>query len=603
MGWSSVSPIPRFRATFAVLLAAVAHLWLQAGALASKPGYSLADFRNYFPYDQESYLAIAINARNGSVAAVEPFTDTGSSYYPRLYYQVMGVLARIVGMDTVVMWTVLGLLVQVLLVLAIGATCVLLTRRWWTGVLGALPFVIGTFSTITTGNWYAVLGSHGVLWGAYGVLFALNGESASLCIAGIGLLALLLVGAGRIREQWRAPVAVLACAAVGALANVQTYSFLTAVYLFAFVAAVFGLLRAGSRVLTLLSIAALAAVLLAGSPVAQVLGPLPMLVLGLLPTLPGLWALVCRWRAPALSCVLATVLTASPTVVATAVGVAKRDPFLLFRESSPAGAHLGVPVAAGLAAGTVLLLTLLLVLVAGIHRRKPLWVACSLGGGIGWALIATNDRWGANQEPYRLWIDGFALVAIALVPLAALVATRYLGHRQPAEEKQAEEKPATVTLSRASRRWAAAGLAAVLLLAGASATDWWSFLRFTRDQGLLSYTSSQAMALPAAISAGGPNSLVLPDPCISPFVLKEQTGARIAFYNLGLAWPDRETAMRKLLAARAAGVFDVDAARAAGVTHVLTDSTCTQRWSGPGLQRISAVGYGGGAALLLLRLT
>ncbi len=71
----------------------------------------LGGFRGYFSYDQLSYAAIASNVSVGASGFVEPFTLTGTSYYPSLWYQVIGVLARISGLPVYVLWTVLGLLV------------------------------------------------------------------------------------------------------------------------------------------------------------------------------------------------------------------------------------------------------------------------------------------------------------------------------------------------------------------------------------------------------------------------------------------------------------------------------------------------------------
>jgi len=599
-------PVPRVprrlarrRAVGAVLSAAVVHLLLQAAPLALTPGYSVAGFRRYFPYDQLSYLAIAVNARHGSVAAVEPFTETGSNYYPRLYYQVMGLLARLFRADTVSVWTVLGLVVQVVLVVAVGTACVVLTRRWWTGVLGALPFVIGTFSTSTSssGNWYSVLDSHGVLWGAYGVLFTLNGEAASLCLAGVALLALLIVATGHVRGRAAAVTAVLALGLIGALANVQTYSFLTAVYLVVFTGGVLGLVRARSALLVAVSVVLLAALLVAGPTLASGAGPLATLVAGAVPAVPGLLVLLRGHRVPVLLGALAAGLTASPTVVSTVLGVAGNDPFLVYRDSS--SSNLGVPVWTGVRAGAVLLVALALVLVAGEHKRRPVWFATAAGAGLAWALVSTNDRWGANQEPYRFWIDGFTLIATVLVPLGAMVAAEYLGSR--AQTAKASSIEATRALGAlAPRVLAASALALVLVMIGVASEDFVGFTRYVRAGGLISFDTPQARAMPTALEMGAADGLVLPDPCVDPFTLKAVTGARVAFYNLGLAWPQEEPPMRQLLAARSMGTLDVDAARAAGVTEVLVDSTCAASWPGTGLTRLGAVDYGTAGANLQL---
>ena len=114
----------------ALLVAAAVHLWAQAGMMLTVPGWTAGTFRNYYVPDQLAYLAIATDWSTGTTGSVEPFTETGSIYYPRLYYQFLGTVARLTGTTAATAWTVVGLTVQVLLVAMIGLTAVLLTRRW-----------------------------------------------------------------------------------------------------------------------------------------------------------------------------------------------------------------------------------------------------------------------------------------------------------------------------------------------------------------------------------------------------------------------------------------------------------------------------------------
>ena len=79
------------------------------------PGFSLHQFKAYFANDQQSYLTIAVDFANGDFRSVEPYTQTGSIYYPRAYYQAIGLLARLTHSDPVVWWWIGSLGSQALL--------------------------------------------------------------------------------------------------------------------------------------------------------------------------------------------------------------------------------------------------------------------------------------------------------------------------------------------------------------------------------------------------------------------------------------------------------------------------------------------------------
>jgi hypothetical protein len=459
-----------------------------------------------------------------------------------------------------------------------------LSGRRWTGLLAPLPFVVGTLSTLGGHGWYTALDSHAVLWGAYGVLFTLNGESVSLCLGGCALLALVCVADGRVGPRARLPLAVLACLVVGATAAIQTYSFLTAVYLSAYVAAVLALLLSRARLsvpLGVLSVALLVGLVRIGPAVASSAGPLTVLVTGLLPAVPGLVAVLVRWRWRALACGLAAGLGAAPQVVWTLHGVHVGDPFLTYRSVS--SKDLGVGTAPGLLAAACPLLALVLLGVAGIATRRALWVAAPLGAVPAWAVLAANDRWGANQEPYRLWIDGFALVVATALPLVV---------------------QAAVELCSARHRWwarvpAALASLAVLGLVASSLGDFAGFWRYGRTGiAMIDYDTGQGDAVAALVGPASPRASVaalrLPDTCLDPFMVKTRAQLGTAFYNYGMAWPAHEGAMGRLMAARTAGDLDVADARTAGATLVLTDSTCSASWPtryAGDLQHVAARSY------------
>ncbi|GHS88231.1 hypothetical protein AGMMS50218_11750 [Actinomycetota bacterium] len=564
-------PVRVWLAAAAVLAAVVVHLAAQAGMMLRWAGWDGTDFRSYYWSDQLAYLAIATNAAHGDLSSVEPLTQTGTIYYPRAYYLALGTVAHLTGTHAATMWTVLGLLAQAVLVAMVGGTCVLLTRRWWVGLVGFTPFLLGTFSWLD-GSWVTPLGSHAVLWGPFGVLFTLNGESVALCVAGVALLALLLVASGRVPHRLVRPLSLAACLTVGLLASVQTYSFLVSVFLLAGCAAAIGLVRAPARRDLAWTGVLLVLVLAAGPFLAEHVGPLATLAAALLPALPGLLSLVRvtgRW---VLWCAAAVVAGAAPQVLVTVFGILGDDPFLLYRDSS--SRDLGVPWPTGLLAAGAALPALVLVAVVGWRRRAVLWAALPVALAVVWALLATNDRWGANQEPYRFWLDTYVLVAVLLVPLGTWVAVDTWARRTAATEPAARPGATVRPLSRRGRVVTLGAVLAVVAVAAASGPDWLLFRQAAAAEGYLRLAAPQYVAAAQLADETG-GGLVLTDTCLDPLFLKATWGGPVAAFNRGLAWPDHLEAIEVTLAARAAGVVDESAAGQAGVRWVLTSTACS----------------------------
>jgi hypothetical protein len=586
--------VRRLQATlagFSVLGAVGIHLVGQAGMMLRWPGWHPSMFRNYYWSDQLAYLSIATNAAHGDLSAVEPLTLTGSNYYPRAHYLLIGVLARLTSTSAATMWTVLGLLAQCLLVAAVGAACVLLTRRWWAGFFGFVPFVLGTFSWFVSKSWMTTMDSHAVLWGPFGVLYTLNGESVALCLAGVALLGLVVVGASRVPARAVWPVALAACFVVGFLANIQTYSFLVSTFLLAGGAAAVGLTRAPSRRGMASTLGLLAVVVVAGPVVREQVGPLAALALGLLPAVPGLLTLArsTSWRVAWGA--VAVGLGASPQIGATLLGLANNDPFLTYRESSSQG--LGVPWATGLVAAGAVLPAIAFVIVVGWRTRRTLWIALPSAGAVVWALLALNDHWGANQEPYRFWLDTYVLVATVLVPLVAWVAVDTWTRRQsPAGPVDVDPRG----LGRTGRLVAVAALVVVVAFAGASSIDWLHFRRDVSSAGYLKLSTPRYVEAADIASAAG-DGLVLTDLCLDPLFFKVNWGGAVAGFNRGLAWPDHVEALDAVLHARATGLVDEAAARTANVRWLITSTACAPAIVVPaGAERVASGEYGADGA-------
>jgi hypothetical protein len=585
----------------AVLVSVAIYLATQVSMLLRQADFSWSSFRNYFTTDQLSYLTMVVNGRNGHFAALEPFTETGANNYPRLYYSGLGLLARVTGLRPVDAWEITGVFLQMLLVAAISLACVLVTRRIWTGLLGAFPLLIGTFASWVGGGWFTQLNSHAVLWGSFGVLFTVNGEAAALSVGGAALVLLLAVFLREgVSPRFRFVVGLVVALIIGVLANVHTYSFLTIAYITAYVVAAYALASTRRRWLLIPSIILLPVVFLVGPPVASHVSQLATLLLGLLPAVPGIIDLIVRTRGRFAIFIGVYAVAAAPQIVGTWLALRAGDPFLNYRVASTQG--LGVPIIEGTLGATALVIPLVLVFIAGVHRKNPLWIGYSVGVTVAWVLVAGNDRWGANQEPYRFWIDAFTITAITIAPVILSVAFAYLGRSSVAaaadetgrERQPIASLPSPSVTSRMTRIVVVVACALVVVVAGLSAKDWYRFYKAEGAQGLMSFDSAQQRVLPQLVS-DRTKGLVVSDTCIDPYGLKIVTDAPVAFFNFGMAWPSQEKQIEDVIVARSSGVLDVKAAKAGGVKWLITDSSCGTNWAEiyrSDLQKVQSVSYG-----------
>jgi hypothetical protein len=595
----------RVAGTLSTLISVGVYFLLFVVPLMRSEDFGWTHFRNYFAFDQYSYLAIARNVQTGDYSAVEPFSQTGANDYPRLYYVFLGSVARILGADLVGTWQVVGIVFQLIMVAAVSALCIRLTRLPWAGTLGIMPFLIGTFAWLRTDSWFHSLESHGVLWSAFGVLFTVNGESAALCLAIVSMCVVMFaVQPGTVRGRTLRIAA--AFAVVGLLANIQTYTFLSSVYLLAFAFASYGLAIKGSRIRIGVSVAVTIFVLVLGPTLSNTAGPLVTLVSGAAGALPGLLEVLKRHRSTFLISAAALMVFAMPTIAGTVLGRVSGDPFLTYREAS--SSNLGVPPGVGVASAAIPLLLLVIILVGGLIARHVLWVSYSSGALIAWVITSTNDLWGANQEPYRFWIGCFTIISATAVPLcASVIVHSWRQWRSRAQDPDPHiRRPVVLALCSAL---------AIVTLTVASLPDYIRFAGYVRAQGTSVMLDSQ-METAARITgdlgtspgSAGPvaQTLLMFDPCIDPLKLKYATGLPIAFYNLGLAWPSAEPQIRELLVERNQGRLDSARAASAGVTHVITTSACTADWSttieGSVVERASYDTVDGPAELSLWRL-
>jgi hypothetical protein len=568
----------RSAAAFAVSEALV--LLALLGPLMGWPWWQ--GFRAYAYPDQLTYASIATNWSLGDGRLVEPFTQTGASFYPSLWYQLMGLVSRLTGVPVYVAWTVMGIVAVSAAVLIVGFLALRMSRRAWAPLLPALAIFTGTLSAFVAGYWFTSLLNHAVLWGPIGALFTLNSEAVGVCLVVIAMTMLMATDPqnGATYRPW---LIVAAAALLGLLANIHTYAFFSGVILATSFAALLALSRSRSRSLIAVTVCLVALVLAIGARVAPVTGPLPVLGLLVLAFAPAGLTLARGKGVLATLTVLAFCLAASPQLVRTAAGLLGGDPFLTFRQLSSRG--LGVAIPSGILAA---LPVLLLGALCGIalwrrhqHSKNALLLALLVGG----AIMSQNDRWGFNQEPYRFWIVFLILAAMLMTPVLAWSVTQR-------------------THLVAGRRVAFVGLGiTAAVIWAASLVDVVSFWHYAAGQGVFSMQDARAAAVRELVHER--EGLLMTSACLEPQVLKVMTGARVAHYNRGLAWPPNAKELYAFQDKARRAAEDPELLQRAGVSYALTDSSCLTEWDftrDPRMIPVTSKSYVGesGAATLTL---
>jgi hypothetical protein len=572
----------------AAAVTAVAVICLQQVAQLRAGRNPLEFLRTEFWHDQLGYLAIAADVARGHFDNSEPVTTTGVSHYPRLYYSFVGVVARIFGLPTVVSWNLVSLLLQLLAVASVALVAGALARRWWVAFAAGLPFFTGTFAYLMSGDgaWYTLLNAHAVLWGPYGVLFSHNAETAGLCVGILAVSGLVWAWRGEARRATRIALTVAAAAAVGMLSSFQTYSFLSMTYLLVFASALGGILVARRWIVpTAISVALVLVVFAVGPLLAERVGQLPTLVFGMLPAAPGLVIAVLRSRGLVAFAAAAAAAAALPQIVYTMSGVVSGDPFLTYRVAS--NHLLGVVSWQALAGASVVLTALIGVTVTAVILRDRLAFTLSATVLAAMPLLALNDVWGANAEPYRFWIEGILLGSIAAVLGIARLSS--VAWARPARSADVVTTAAASLPgeARASRRPRAAAVTLIITTAAAGVLwaaalpDWINSLRDGQMQAVWDpYTAREnaIAALAREAGASADTGLLTTERCIDNRTAKVNSGAPIANYHLGMAWPRERSAIDAIISARDAEMLDPAAMRESDTRWLLTDSSCDSQW-------------------------
>lgn len=569
--------------TVVVVSAVVANLALQLSPLILRGTLELASFRDFYSFDQWGYLAIVRNVIDGVPSTLEPDTETGTNYYPHAYYLLLGLIARLFAWDPITAWNIVGLVLQSALVGTLAYVMIRLSRRIWAGLFAPMPFVAGTFSWLLGGSWFLTLDSHAVLWGPFAVLHTLNGEAAALCVAGMAMLWLIVVWVEPTSERTKLIVTTVVAAVIGALANVQTYSFITASYMVLYVAALWVILARRDVVVGIASALLVPVVFIAGPSVNELGGQLATLVFGLIPVIPAVIRFFISTRGRAVIPAVAFVLAALPQVIHTVNGLVSGDPFLSYRVAS--NVDLGVDADAAVLGALAVIVPILLVVVAGVLRRRVMWIAYGTGMLVAGILLSTNDLWGANAEPYRIWIDVVFFAAVTAAAMSAQVGAEMV-------DRAAEGS------RRANTLVVSAAAVVVVALAVASSNDFVQFVRDDSVHNVVALDTPRDRAILDAVEGipmpGEPvaDELTVADTCIDMKRLKVLTGIPIANYHLGMAWPERYEEVWDVYADRYGAEIDQGHAIEAGVRWVLTDSACGDGWEQTGgLRPIRSVEY------------
>lgn len=584
----------RRRAAILTISGTITSAVIYAGLLwwslvSASPGPFRA-IRTFAWHDQLGYLSMVANVANGDLGNPEPVTQTGVNHYPRAYYTAVGLVARLLDAAPITAWNLTSALLQLVAVISLALCLARVSGRPWAAFFAPVPFFTGVMSTLDPGTttWYRPLESHAVLWGPYGVMFSNNAETAGLSLIVIAFSVVAAVWLRPTRNGIRVGLTVAAAALLGALSSFQTYSFLTGAYVAAFIIAALFLAAPGRKWWLIATGLTVPVLFIAGPSVSEAAGQLPTLVFGLLPAVPGLLRGLLRTRGFLAVYAVVFALAAAPQIVWTLSGVVSGDPFLSYRVAS--NVDLGVVRIGTLVASSAVVAPLALVLVAGLRRRSAPVVAMTGAIAAVWVLLSLNDVWGANAEPYRFWIDCFLLGGVATsIAIAALAGRIPVGSR--------------VTRTRLFR----AVTVACALLYVLSLVD---FVRFTADTTMsATWDPDQPRAAAAAELAretmDGGNGLLTVDECIDDRTVKATSGAPMAFYYLGMAWPAERDAVQRIMDARSSGgAIDPQTADEAGLKWILRDSACEVhvRVEGMSGELMATREYGDGQSLQLWRL-
>lgn len=522
----------RIAALAAFIAGSAAALWVLWGPMLSHAGGGGSVrlcLKNFYVADQYSVMSIGRLVQDGLSPYQEPYSAEGDSVYPSEYYRVLGLTARATDTSVVWAWNVVGLCVS----LALLALAVAWARRMAPGtrawVLAAVPFLVGTLYWWGSGEWLHSSGQ-AVLWPAVASLYSPGAEGPAVLVAGASLLVLASALAHRGRR------AAALAAGAGALGGASLH------------------LHANVAVLvvvaTALALVADAMLTTTSSPRRAIAGALGATLLVVALVTPGtgvslrLALLLIAVAAVALSdgewrrsrglttaaWAAAAIVASLPLSARLADQTLSGEGYFYDRQSSVSGADVDLPLLAvlGLMAPVwVLALTVCRHLWRRRETTTPGWLPVLAGLASATLLLTMAGRLGAEGlEWHRFLVYGSFLTVTAAVPGLWLMLA------------QAPDRGTRV----------AGAVSAALLAATLPAT-----IAFADDQrGVITCTPPQEAEAFAEIGRLSGGRLLLMDRCFSPGPLRVHSGARIAYFNAGIAPPADQGATERALAA----VFD-----------------------------------------------
>jgi hypothetical protein len=112
---------------------------------------------------------------------------------------------------------------------------------------------------------------------------------------------------------------------------------------------------------------------------------------------------------------------------------------------------------------------------------------------------------------------------------------------------------------------------------GLSTSDWYHFY-YAQSGASFNLRSPEYVALARLSSRVTNHELVLTNLCVSPAIYKDVTGARVAYYSEGLAWPSRVTAIHNIINPQSLRVITPVELKKAGIGWLVTSNTCKDDW-------------------------
>lgn len=536
------------KSTFFSFIAVCINFFISFSALFINPNWNFSTFKFFGAGDQLSYLAIAKNFSQGEFELNEPFTETGKSYYPSFYYIFMGLIIRIFRLDPFQGWNIVGAFTQALLVILISVTLVVVTKKPWTAILGFLPLYWGVFGFSSNNDWQRKLESHATIWGSFPTMFVMNAESFAIAtVTTIFLISILLSHFYQNSKPFYLILILFFIARF--IVNIHIYSFIASTYFIAYSLAIYQLRSKLKFNLTLTFLLVLIATF-----IFLTINPfdwpgLVIMLLGVFPAAIPISYFLIEQTQIAIYSVVTFILGASFGLYQTLSGYINRDDFLTYRQAS--SADLGVSFINGFL-GSLAMTIPANILIFYYFNKNLTYFSVLTGGLSSWIILSQNDRWGANQEPYRFRIISFIIMEIIIFPLLFDFFIR------------------TVSYSNVESILVSIFLVGLLLV---STIDSYNFYQSNNARSIYYFDTPQNKAI-KKISRNLSNELLLVDSCIDASIYKAVTGKPTAFFNIGMAWPQNYLYVNQIQESVLKGTIGPKDLSEAEVKYFLSDSSC-----------------------------